>query len=592
MLNARLSFRAFRPLVAAASLFAGLWSSSVLASPVLLAGAGSEKVHSTEITLAQKDGKSVITVMPDYQGPLSSFAVILPVPKDVTDARVSTLKREFIDRVSLVSAPKFAEFWEMDPCSDEKFEQDWERDMTASADTGFLGTMKTDPSKKVAKEMLLDVEAKTKDGEYQESLLGSADEIKAWLSKKQYSLPEGGEKNLAEFEAAGYQFLVLDVDTNRMELIGGDRAILSPIRFWTEEPVKSLPTRFGLPSAAKEQELTIFTLVPDQRMQVTNYETKAVPTNLRVETEYVESEDKKYNLKEKMGEFYVALHDRFLEKNPGTFLMEYAWSSSDCGQPCATEPLLPHELLSLGGDVFEADLPEDVRRPEPPEPTDEEKAKLEEILAGKETPKEKKAAKDMWEADREELVARKGILERNQFVLTRLHYRYDAKQMPKNVELGAGAPITGGVDLPKGPDGAADASVKPSEKNQFQSRYNGLFPNQVVVKCENPKPHRWGKAPRSYRGLRKIWVAEDLARRNRKRIDVAKAVLTPVPELALTGMVEEKPAEEAAAAEVTEEKKDGDCGCRSAGLPVRGSWAGFASLGLGLLFWRRRRSNV
>lgn len=586
MLTARFRPRAFRPL-AAVALLGALGTSTASASPVLMAGTGSEKVHSTDITLVQKDGKSVITVMPDYQGPLSSFAVIIPVPKDVTDAKVTTLKREFVDRVALVSAPKFAEFWEMDPCSEEKFEQDWERDMTASDDTGFLGTMKTDPTKKVAKEMLLDVKAKTKDGEYKDSVIGSAAVIEKWLAGKNYKLPEGGDVNLANYESAGYQFLALDVDTNRMELVGGDRAILSPIRFWTEAPVKSLPTRFGLPSAAKEQELTIFTMVPGQRMQATNYETKAVPTNLRVQTEYVESEDKKYNLKEKVGEFYSALHDRFLEKNPGNFLLEYAWSTDTCGQPCATEPLLPHELLSLGGDVFEADLPEDVRRPEPPEATDEEKLKLEGILAGKTTPAEKKEAQEQWEEDRAELAARKGILARNKFVLSRLHYRYKADQMPQDVELGAGAAIEGGVALPEGPEGAADNAVKPAKENKFQSRYNGLFPNKIVVKCDDPKPHRWGKPPRTYRGLRKIWVAEDLARRNRTRVDVEKAVLTAVPELGLSGVAQEKPVEAEVPA-VAETQEEGDCGCHSAGLPAKASWAGLGMLLAFGAFWRRR----
>lgn len=588
--------RLFRSTLGALVL-SGVWASSASASPVLLAGTGAEKVHSTEIVLMKKDGKSVLTVMPDYQGPLSSFAVVIPVPSDVTPEQVTTLRRIYVDRVAQISAPKFAEFWEMDPCDDvEKFEQDWEQDMTASDDTAFMGTMKTDPSKKVAKEMLLDMEAKKKVGEYGETKVGSASEIKAWLAEKNWTLPSGADQSFAEYEAAGFQFLALGVDTGRVELVGGDRAQLSPIRISTGEDITQLPTRFGLPSAAKEQELTIFTLVPEQRMQVSNYETQAVPTNLRVVTEYEESADKKYNLKEKVGEFFAALHDRYLEKHPKTFLLEYAWSTDDCGKPCANEPLLPDEILSLGGDVFEANLPESARRPRPPEPTDEEKAKLEAILAEKKTPAEKRDAKEQWQKDREELAARKGILERNRFVLTRLHYRYDAAAMPQDVKLGAGAPIEGGVGLPQGEFGAADTTVKPSDKNQFQARYNGLFPNQVVVKCENPKPHRWGKAPRSYRGLRKIWVAEDLARRNRTRVKVEEAVLTPVPDLGITGgktaeqkQAEAKAAEAAAAA--TPAEKEGDCGCRSAGIPVRGGWVSpFLGLLVAAAWFRRRRA--
>ncbi|HXS17197.1 MAG TPA: DUF2330 domain-containing protein, partial [Polyangiaceae bacterium] len=435
------------------------------ASPVLIAGSGSEKVHSTEVTLMKKAGKSVVSILPDYQGPLSGFAVIIPVPKDVSADHVTTLKREFVDRVSRVSAPKFAEFWEMDPCDTEELEQDWERDLTAKANTGFLGVMQTEPTKKVAKELLLDMKAKTKEGEYKEVFLGSAEELKTWLTGKEYSLPAGGEQNLSSYEGQGYKFLALDVDVNRIELVGGDRAQLSPIRYWTAEEIKSLPTRFGLPSSAKEQEMFIYTLIPEQRYQVTNYPTLPIPTNLRVVNEYEEKPGSKFNLKEKMGEFYGALHDRFLQKHPGSFLIEYAFPADTCGQPCTTEPLLPHEILSLGADVFEADLPEDVRRPKPPEPTPEDEEKLKAALAEKTTAKEKKDVKTMWQADREELAARKALLERNQYVLSRLHYRYAPAGMPKDVELGAAPALEGGNALPQGEKGESDLAIKTSDKN-------------------------------------------------------------------------------------------------------------------------------
>ncbi len=557
----------------------------------MFAGSGTEKVHSTQITLMQKDGISVVTVLPDYQGPLSPFALIIPVPSDVTKTRVNALKRAYTDRVALVSAPRFAEFWEMDPCSSEKRMQDWERDRKANDATAFLGTMKTDPSKKVAKEMLLDVEAQKKKGEYVNTLVGSAAEVKKWLEGKDYKLPPGADKSFSEYEELGYKFLVMDVDSNLMELVGSDRASLSPIRFWTKEEVTTLPTRFGLPSAAKEQELQIFTMIPGQRMQVTNYETKAIPTNLSVVTEYIESEKKKYNLKEKIGEFYTALHDSFAEKNPNTFLLEYAWPTEDCGKPCPSEPLFPDELLSLGADVFEATLSKDVTRPAPPEATDEEKGKLEGLQMAAKSPKQKRDIKKQWEADRQELAARKALLERNKYILTRLHYRYSSAQMPKDVELGSGAAVTGGVALPEGEFGEADTSVQPADENHFQSRYNGLFPNIKVIKCDDPKPHRWGKSPRTYRGLNKIWVAEDLARRNRKRIDLKKAVLTPVPVLGLAGRtaaVEEKKSD---AVDVPVEKEDSGCACSavdSSAARQWGAWGGLLMLGA---FWRRRSTR-
>ena len=54
--------------------------------------------------------------MPDYEGPLEGFAMVLLVPADVTVDKVTTLKRDFVDRLDSLSAPRFHEYWEQDPC--------------------------------------------------------------------------------------------------------------------------------------------------------------------------------------------------------------------------------------------------------------------------------------------------------------------------------------------------------------------------------------------------------------------------------------------------------------------------------------------
>src|SRR4029078_10636861 len=60
-----------------------------------------------------------------------------------------------------------------------------------------------------------------------------------------------------------------------------------------------------------------------------------------------------------------------------------------------------------------------------------------------------------------------------------------------------------------------------------------------MQKCDKPERWRWGKAPRDYRGLRKVWVAEDLSRRNRTQIKPAQVVKTPIAVLGLTGVIEQ-----------------------------------------------------
>jgi hypothetical protein len=565
--------------LASLGLVLGLLAESAHASPVMIAGDGTEKIHSTNISIIKQAGTSVVSIMPDYQGSLSPFALVLPIPSDVSVAQVTGLKREFLDRLDNITAPKFAEFWEMDPCDPGEVQQEWQRDLTAKASTGFLGTVDTGGSKKVAKELLMDMKSQEKKGEYTFSVVSGA-ELREHLSKKGLKLPSGGDENVASYESQGYKFLVADVETGRVELVGGNRAQLSPIRFVTATDYVSVPARFGLPSAAPAQELLIFSLVAGQRTQVKNYETKAAPTNLVVS----------FDIKERMGEYYAALHDRFLQKYPGTFLLEYAYPSWECGKPCPNEALLPHELLSLGGDAMDAKLPADVRRPKAPPATEEEKAAFKASLEGK-TPKEKKELEKAWQAERDELVMRKALLARHRYIVTRLHYRYTAASLPKDPELGGGAAVRGGIDLPKGELGAADTAVAPADENAMQTRYNHMHPDISVLKCEKPERNRWGKAPRTYRGLNKIWVAEDLSRKKRDKIKLEDVVLTPVPDLGIQGKAVEakKSTAPVAVAPMPEEKKGG---CSVAALPVPSAGSGLAFALSALVMWLRRRRAV
>src|SRR5450432_1304946 len=149
-------------------------TSPALSFPGFLASKKSTdiKIHSTQIVVMKKGSATAVSVMPDYEGPLEPFAMVLVVPADVTADRVTTLKREYVDRVEALSAPRFHEYWEQDPCDPGPAEQEWQRNMKADAAGAFLGGGDAPQgTQKVAKELLLDVEAKKKEGEYSFSLL-------------------------------------------------------------------------------------------------------------------------------------------------------------------------------------------------------------------------------------------------------------------------------------------------------------------------------------------------------------------------------------------------------------------------------------
>src|SRR5512139_3915428 len=128
--------RAFVSTLAAGLLTA--WAVPAAAFPGFFAFQGGRPINrSTHVVLMMRGETTVVTVMPEYEGDLKPFAVVMPVPSDVKADQVKSLRRDFVDRVDQLGAPKFHEFWEMDPCDQDKNEQEWERDLSVSG-SGFL----------------------------------------------------------------------------------------------------------------------------------------------------------------------------------------------------------------------------------------------------------------------------------------------------------------------------------------------------------------------------------------------------------------------------------------------------------------------
>jgi MYXO-CTERM domain-containing protein len=573
----------------------GLGSSLCVANPAhafpgfLASKTGAEiTVSSTQMVVMKKGNTTAVSVMSDYQGGLEPFAMVLVVPGDVTADRVTTLKREFVDRIDAISAPRFHEYWEQDPCDPGPVEQEWQRSMKADSSSAFLGGGDMpQASQKVAKELSLDVQAQKKEGEYSFTLLAKDDKIGAWLKSKGYAVPAGAEQALAPYLAAGMRLLVAQVDTNRIELVGGDRAQLSPIRFWTDQPYDTIPDRVGLLNASGKQELLLYVLDPEQRYESKNYENVFPPTNITVD----------FAVKERMGEFYVSLADIIAQKKPNAFLDEYAWSSDGCGQPCATEPLMISELLSLGGDVFEQAVSKEDKNPKPPALSKEEQAAFKDSLKDLK-PKERKAKEKQAKEDRLTVAARQALVARHKYVLSRMHYRYDDKSLPSDPKIGpASGAVEGGVAQPKGQKGDAASDVKAADQNKYQVRYNNFHPWVPVIQCQNPERYRWGKSPPDYRGLRKTWIAEDLTRKSRTQIKAASMIQSPIPSLGITGIAP-APAASAAIADAGADagadgaaKSSGKCGCSVPGAPSEhGLLAMLGGLfGLAVAGRRRRR---
>lgn len=399
-------------------------------------------LSSSSALVMNKGEDSAVTIVTDYAGPLEPFAVVFAVPDDVELEELSSIRREYVDRIDQISAPRFFELWEMDPCDPSQVLQEWDRDLrvTTSSDN-FLGGAAGElgPTRKVPKELLLSVKTAQKSGEYTFLMPEAEQSFLELVKGRGWVLSSAMEQAINAYLGQGMRFALAEVDPNRIELIGGDRAQLSPIHFTTEKPYRRLPSKLGRLSADGHQELFVFVLDPERRFVTTNYELSPAPSNIEVD----------FIVKERMAEFYAGLHDLWLAKHPRTFWLEYVWGTEGCGEPCPNEPILINELLTLGGDFFERRVSDEEKNPKPDKMTEEEKAKLKMELEGL-LPKERPKHKKMVEEERVQLAARRALLARHKYVITRLHHRYADDGLPNDVEFGPhDQGIEGGSGCPR-----------------------------------------------------------------------------------------------------------------------------------------------
>lgn len=295
---------------------------------------GDKLVNDATMVVMMRDGtRTVLSMANDYQGPLSDFAMVVPVPVVLQKDQVKTLPRDVFDRIDRLAAPRLVEYWEQDPCAPPPQEvlpmavADGAAEDRGSGPKGGLGVR---------------VEARFSVGEYDIVILSASDSmgLDTWLRQSGYAIPQGAAPVLTPYVQQGMKFFVAKVDAKKVRMDQG-RATLSPLRFHYDAEAFGLPVRLGLLSSAGTQDLVVHILARGKRYEVSNYPNVAIPTNYDVA-----DATRRY-----FGAFYAAVFDKTLSIHPGAVVTEYAWDASSC-DPCPVPALSPESLSTLGADVI------------------------------------------------------------------------------------------------------------------------------------------------------------------------------------------------------------------------------------------------
>jgi len=180
------------------------------------------------------------------------------------------------------------------------------------------------------------IEAEYEVGEYDILILSAteSDGLLSWLNGNGYQIPDGADQIVSAYLKRGMNFFVAKVSLERHT----GSSVLRPIQVAYEDEDFMLPIRLGTVNAEGQQELFVFAMTRNGRVESRNYKTVKLPANLDVPV----------YLKDEFGDFYRDLFSHQVNKHDGkAVFMEYAWDMSWC-DPCAAQPLSRQELTSLG----------------------------------------------------------------------------------------------------------------------------------------------------------------------------------------------------------------------------------------------------
>lgn len=306
----------------------------------------------SQVILAREGTRTTMTLAMDYQGDLTEFALLLPVPEVLLAEDVSSPDVRLLTDIDTYSMPREVAY----TCDDivstsfssigcgSTFGCTASSDYSAGAfDTGMgesaSGTVSVESSFSVAGYEFVVLSAEESAG------------LEAWLDENGYALPAGGEAILQEYIDAGSYFLAAKVSLAAVD--ANVKQWLPPIQVRYEAESWSLPIRIGTISATGEQEVIIYAIdaLESGEVGIANY------PQVAVEDECMRPDDTE------LGTYYNDQMDAAFAGEAG-WMIEYSWEMATVEtsvgyhcDPCTSVTGIPQEdLWALGMESYPAHL--------------------------------------------------------------------------------------------------------------------------------------------------------------------------------------------------------------------------------------------
>jgi hypothetical protein len=296
--------------------------------------------EASQVIVVRDGNRTVLSMLNDYSGPLSEFALIVPTPTVLTQGQVRVAEKATFERLDAYSSPRLAEYHDTDPC---QMNFNWGQQMyppVMYAAAAAPSALRSERMLAKDKALGVTVEAKYTLEEYDIVSLSAkqSDGLETWLRENGYTIPKGASAALKPYINQGMKFFVAKVNLKEQMKLG--YSTLRPLQFAFESEKFMLPMRLGMLNAPpnKPQDLIVYMLTKNGRVESSNYRTVKLAAN----------ENLPPFIKPKFKEFYKALYDTSTAREDyRAVFTEYFWDMGWC-DPCAADPLSAVELRKAG----------------------------------------------------------------------------------------------------------------------------------------------------------------------------------------------------------------------------------------------------
>lgn len=285
--------------------------------------------QASQVAIVRDGERTVMTMANDFKGEPKEFAIVIPVPAVLEEGQINVADMALLDHLDAYTSPRLVEYFDEDPCS---IRYRREKSMQGVPVPQMAMVEESASSDGVT------IEASYTVGEYDIVIL-SADEsdgLQRWLARNGYRVPKGADRVLESYIRQDLKFFVAKVNIEEQSKLGFN--YLRPLQIAFESRRFMLPIRLGTVNADGPQELFIYVLTRNGRVETVNYRTVRLPSDVELPPW----------VQEEFDAFYRAMFDRqVMKERMRAVFLEYAWDMGWC-DPCAADPLSGEELRRLG----------------------------------------------------------------------------------------------------------------------------------------------------------------------------------------------------------------------------------------------------